>query len=87
MPTVWMFYEAEKHIEAGPLSFREMVSMSKEEAVALMTDFIVMVNLNSALQQGLNEDQAERLIDDMLPNLKTINEDLYDLLVDNGVIA
>lgn len=82
-----MFYEAEKHSKTGTLSSREMVSMNKNEVVGLMTDFIVKVNIDMAMQQGIPDDRIDFIIDDMLPSLNTINADLYDLLVDNGVIA
>lgn len=60
--------------------------MSKEEVVELMTDHIVNMNREAALQQGIDPRQAEMLIETMLPQLNMVNEQLYDLLVENGVI-
>lgn len=64
-----------------------MVSMTKDDVVALMTNHIVEVNIKAATEQGMPQNQIEALLEQMLPQLNLINGNLYDLLVDNGVIG
>lgn len=87
MQKVRMFYEIKIDIETSSVSFREMVSMNKEDAVEAMTRYILEMNRKMAVDQNIPAAQLEPALEQMLPQLTTVNGELYDLLVDMGVIA
>lgn len=86
MQKMWLLYEVKIDIEASTMSFREMVSMSKEEVVEAMTRYILEMNRKMAIDQNIPSAQLEPALEQMLPQLTTVNGELYDLLVDMGVI-
>lgn len=82
-----MFHEIENHIARSKMSNREMVKMTKEEAVTLMLESINADNLALGLQAGLNETELKAQIDQSQPSLGFMMGNIYDKLKASGAIA
>lgn len=58
----------------------------REQAVELMTEFIMDMNRQKALAMGMPLDQVEPALSAMSPELTYVNGLIYDVLVQSGYI-
>lgn len=61
-------------------------NMQKEQAVSLMTDFINHMNTERAIQAGMGSEDIKKMIESSKAELDFVNSNIYDVLVQNGVI-
>jgi hypothetical protein len=61
-------------------------TMDKDQAVELMTDAVVSLNKNIAVEQNIPSEQIDEFIKLSMPQFKYVNGMLYDLLDTNGLI-
>jgi hypothetical protein len=60
--------------------------MDKDEVVELMTDAVVKLNKNIAVEQNITSEQMDEFIKLSMPQFKYVNGMLYDILDTNGII-
>lgn len=60
--------------------------MDKDKVVELMTDAVVGLNKNIAVEQNIPSEQIDEFIKLSMPQFKYVNGMLYDLLDTNGLI-
>ena len=60
--------------------------MYKDEVVALMTNYINKMNRTRAEEMLVPNEQIEEMEMQSTPEFNRVNGEIYDLLVDNGVI-
>jgi hypothetical protein len=60
--------------------------MQRESVIDLMTDVVIKLNREIAVQQNVAEDTIEEFINMSTPQFKYVNGLLYDLLDSNGII-
>lgn len=87
MPEMWLFYEVEDKIAQCFLSRRKMVSMNKEKVVELMTEYINEMNRDHGYKAGMPVDEIEHAVATAAPEIARVHGELYDLLVQKGVIV
>jgi hypothetical protein len=85
-----MLHATEIYIETGPLSYRKVVrgmnNINKTEVVELMTAYIENMNREMAISHGMDSTQIEIVLNQAKPDLQRVNGQLFDLLVERGVI-
>jgi|LauGreDrversion4_2_1035121.scaffolds.fasta_scaffold2544866_2 hypothetical protein len=59
----------------------------REQAVELMTEFIMDMNRQRAVASGMPLDQVEPALSGMVPELNHVNGLIYDVLVQSGYIS
>ena len=60
--------------------------MYKDEVVALMTDYINKMNRTRAEEMLVPSEQIDEMELQSTPEFNRVNGEIYDMLVDNGVI-
>lgn len=60
--------------------------MEKEAVVETMTRYILEMNRAMAKNHNIDDNQLETMLEQMTPQLIQVNGELYDLLVDMGVV-
>jgi hypothetical protein len=60
--------------------------MDKDQVVELMTDAVVSLNKNIAVEQNVPSEQIDEFIKLSMPQFKYVNGLLYDILDTNGLI-
>jgi hypothetical protein len=60
--------------------------MDKDQVVELMTDAVVSLNKNIAVEQNVPDEAIDEFIKLSMPQFKYVNGLLYDLLDTNGLI-
>lgn len=63
-----------------------MYVINRDDVVKLMTEHIETMNRGLAANHGMDSNQVEILINQARPELTRINGELFDLLVERGVI-
>jgi|Laugrespbdmm15sn_2_1035079.scaffolds.fasta_scaffold197893_2 hypothetical protein len=63
-----------------------MYVLNREDVVNLMTDYIENMNRNLATSHGMDPNQVEMVINQARPDLNRVNGELFDHLVERGVI-
>ena len=63
-----------------------MYVINRDDVVKLMTEHIETMNRRLADSHGMDSNQVEILINQARPELTRINGELFDLLVERGVI-
>jgi hypothetical protein len=52
-----------------------------------MSDYIEQMNTHMAKQQGMPDNEIEKVLGQARPQLDYVNGMLYDMLVENGVVV
>lgn len=60
--------------------------MNRDEAVTKMVEIAEAFNLQAMEGSGLSEEQIKQMVDQVRPQLYTIQGEIYDTLVEDGVI-
>jgi hypothetical protein len=60
--------------------------MRREDAVNLMTKHVLDMNRGLGEQQGIPEQQIVNTLEQMKPELDRVNEQLFDVLYEAGII-
>jgi precorrin-4 methylase len=85
-----MLHATEIYIKTSPLSYRKVVrgmnNINKTEVVELMTAYIENMNREMAISHGMDSTQIEIVLNQAKPDLQRVNGQLFDLLVERGVI-
>lgn len=63
-----------------------MYVVNREDVVKLMTDYVENMNREIATSHGMDPNQLEMLINQARPDLNRVNGELFDHLVERGVI-
>lgn len=60
--------------------------MGKDEVVKIMTDYINEMNRDHGYKAGMPVDEIEAAVAQAAPEIARVHSELYDLLVQKGVI-
>jgi hypothetical protein len=60
--------------------------MNRDEIVTKMVEIAEAFNLQAMEGSGLSEEQIKQMVDQVRPQLYTIQGEIYDTLVEDGVI-
>jgi hypothetical protein len=84
---MWLFYEVKIYTQTSRVSYRKVVKMEKQEALALMLNSINEDNRDLCLKSGMSESDAESQIAQSQPTLTLIVDNMYDRMKAAGIIA
>ena len=69
------------------MSVREMVrGMKKKEAIELMTDYMMELNLEAAKLAGMKENEYKAQLSQLYPQIYMVNEKVFDLMKSKDLI-
>jgi hypothetical protein len=60
--------------------------MRREDAINVMTEVVIKMNMEMGIQQGVPQQQIDMTIQQMKPELDKVNGMLFDALYEHGVI-
>jgi hypothetical protein len=60
--------------------------MRREEAIALMTNTVIVMNTKLGITNGVPQDQIDQTLAQMKPELDKVNELIFDAMYDSGII-
>ena len=60
--------------------------MRREEAIALMTNTVIVMNTKLGITNGVSQDQIDQTLAQMKPELDKVNELIFDAMYDSGII-